>query len=91
MYGANVVDGTDLATATRHPEDFAGTNDNFANLPVEKEIGIVISRTHVIFDYYYLFLRLYSTISFLDTLELAKWKMAKNVLNPVVISNPYIF
>ena len=73
MYGTNVVDGTDLGTATRHPEDFAEVNDTIANLPIERETGIVISRTHVIFDYYHLFLRLYSTTSFLDTVvQLAK-------------------
>ena len=92
LYGTSVVDGTDLGTATRHPEDFAEANDTIANLPIERETGIAISRTHVIFDYYYLFLRLYSTTSFLDTVvQREKWKMAKNVLNPVVISNPYIF
>ena len=92
MYGANVVDGTDLGTATRHPEDFAEANDTIANLPIERETGIAISRTHVIFDYYYLFLRLYSTTSFLDTVvQLAKWKTARNVYNRVIISNPYIF
>ena len=92
MYGTNVVDRTDLGTASRHPKDFAEANNIIANLPIERATGFSISRTHVIFDYDYLFLRLYSTISFLETVvQLAKWKMAKNVLNPVVISNPYIF
>ena len=74
------------------PRRFWTSNDIIANLPIEMETGVSISRTHVIFDYYYLFLRLYSTISFLDTVvQLAKWKMTRNVLNPVIISNPYIF
>ena len=73
LYGANVVDGTDLGTTTRHPKDFAEANDIIANLPIERETGFSISRTHVIFDYDYLFLRLYSTTSFLDTVvQLAK-------------------
>lgn len=78
LYGTNVVDGADLGTATRHPEDFAEANDIIANLQIERETGVVISRTHVIFDYYLfdrnnIFLRLYSTISFLDTVvQLAK-------------------
>ena len=81
MYRTNVVDRTDLGTATRHPEDFGGANDIFVNLPIERETRVEISRTHVIFDYYLfyrnnIFLRLYSTISFLDTVvQLAKWKM----------------
>jgi len=78
LYGTNVVDGTDLGTATRHPTDFAEANDIIANLPIERETGVEISRTHVIFDYYLfhrnnIFLRLYSTILFLDTVvRLAK-------------------
>ena len=52
MYGTNVVDGTDLGTTTGHPEDFAEANDVIANLPIERETGVEISRTHVIFDYY---------------------------------------
>ena len=94
LYGTNVVDGTDLGTATRHPGDFAEANDVIANLPIERETGVEISRTHVIFYYYLfysdnIFLRLYSTISFLDTVvQLAKWKVAKNVLTPFLISNP---
>lgn len=75
-------------------EDFAGANDIIANLPMERETRVEISRTHVIFDYYLfyrnnIFKTVYSTISFLDTVvQLAKWKVAKNVLNPVLISNP---
>ena len=94
MYGTNFVDGTDFATATRHPKDFAQANDIIANLPIERETGVEINRTHVILDYYLfyrnnIFLRLYSTISFLDTVvQLAKWKVAKNVLTPFLISNP---
>lgn len=97
MYGTSVVDGTGLGTATRHPEDSAEANDIIANLPTERETGVAIGRTHVIFGYYLFyrnnsFLRLYSNISFLDTVvQLAKWKMARNLLNPVIISNPYIF
>ena len=52
LYGTNVVDGTDLGTATRHPDDFAEANDIIASLPIERETGVAISRTHVIFDYY---------------------------------------
>ena len=68
LYGANVVDRTDLGTATRHPKDFAETNDIIANLPIERETGVEISRTHVILDYYLFyrnkfFLRLYYIIS----------------------------
>ena len=80
MYGTNVVDGTDLGTTTGHPEDFAEANDVIANLPIERETGVEISRTYVIFDYYLfyrnnIFLRLYSTISFLDTVvQLARMK-----------------
>ena len=40
LYGANVVDRTDLGTATRHPKDFAETNDIIANLPIERETGL---------------------------------------------------
>ena len=36
----NVVDGTDLKTAARHPEDFAEANDIIANLPIESETGV---------------------------------------------------
>ena len=52
LYGTNFVDGTDLGTATRHPEDFAEANDIIANLPIERETRVEISRTHVILDYY---------------------------------------
>ena len=46
MYGANVVDGTDLAIATRHPKDFAEANDIIANLPMERETGDeIVERT----------------------------------------------
>ena len=51
LYGTNVVDRTDLGTATRHTKDFAEANDIIANLPIERETGFSISRTHVIFDY----------------------------------------
>ena len=84
LYGTNVVDGTDLGTAARHPEYFAGANDIITNLPMERETGVEINRTHVIFDYYLfyrnnIFLRLYSNISFLDTVvQLTKWKMSFN-------------
>ena len=80
LYGTNFVDGTDLGTATRHPEDFAEANDIIANLPIERETRVEISRTHVILDYYLfyrnnIFLRLYSTISFLETVvQLARMK-----------------
>lgn len=68
LYGANVVDRTDLGTATRHPEDLAEANDIIANLPIERKTGVEISRTHVILDYYLFyrnkfFLRLYYIIS----------------------------
>ena len=65
---------------TQSRKDFAEANDIIANLPIERETGVEISRTHVIFDYYLfyrnnIFLRLYSTISFLDTVvQLARMK-----------------
>ena len=34
------------------PEDFAEANDIIADLPIERETGVEISRTHVILDYY---------------------------------------
>ena len=68
MYETNVADGTDLGTATRHSGEFAEANDIIANLPIERETGVEINRTHVIFDYYLFyrnkfFLRLYHIIS----------------------------
>ena len=68
LYGTSVVDRTDVGTATRHPEDFAEANDIISNLPIERETGVEINRTHVIFDYYLFyrnkfFLRLYHIIS----------------------------